>query len=305
MRIFLVVLGVLIALVLGVGAYVYQVAMGLEVVRITDDLHMIKGLGGNVGVLATGEGTVLVDTMTLEAQGAAIRETAEALTGEPVVMIINTHYHLDHTHGNPAFDSGTRVVATQRTLGYLESLDADYWTGAAADLLPNETFEHEHVIELGDKTIRLLHPGRGHTDGDLVAYFEQDQVLHMGDLYFNRMYPNIDLEAGGSVRAWSASLDTAMALPATVVIPGHGELSDKAGMRVFQAFMEDLAEVGRKAAVEGKSLEETLRDANLTSDAGYVSPVEIPFVASLDREFVITRAWEEATGAVAPPSPAQ
>ena len=62
---------------------------------------MIKGLGGNVGVLATGDGTVLVDTMTLEAQGAAIRETAEALTGEPVVMIINTHYHLDHTHGNP------------------------------------------------------------------------------------------------------------------------------------------------------------------------------------------------------------
>ena len=101
MRIFLVVLGVLIALVLGAGAYVYQVAMGLEVVRITDDLHMIKGLGGNVGVLATGEGTVLVDTMTLEAQGAAIRETAEALTGEPVVMIINTHYHLEHTHGNP------------------------------------------------------------------------------------------------------------------------------------------------------------------------------------------------------------
>ena len=300
MRIFLIVLGILVALVLAVGGYVYQVAMSLEVEQITDDLHMIKGLGGNVGVLATGEGTVLVDTMTLEAQGAAIRERAEALTGEPVVMIINTHYHLDHTHGNPAFDSGTRVVATERTLGYLKELDADYWTGTAADLLPNETFAHEHVIGLGNKTIRLLHPGRGHTDGDLVVYFEEERVLHMGDLYFNEMYPNIDLEAGGSVREWSATLDTAMTLPAATVIPGHGELSDKAGMRVFQAFMEDLAEVGRKAAEEGKSLEETLRDADLTSDAGYVSPIEIPFVAGLDHEFVITRAWEEATGARAP-----
>ncbi len=300
MRIFLIVLGILVALVLGVGGYVYQVAMSLEVERITDDLHMIKGLGGNVGVLATGEGTILVDTMTLEAQGAAIRERAEALTGEPVVMIINTHYHLDHTHGNPAFDSSTRVVATERTLGYLKELDGDYWMGAAADLLPNETFEHEHVIELGNKTIRLLHPGRGHTDGDLVVYFEEERVLHMGDLYFNEMYPNIDLEAGGSVQAWSATLDSAMTLPATVVIPGHGALSNKQGMRVFQAFMEDLAVIGREAAAAGKSLEDTLRDADLTSDAGYVSPIEIPFVAGLDREFVITRAWEEATGAAAP-----
>ncbi len=300
MRIFLIVLGILVALVLGVGGYVYQVAMSLEVERITDDLHMIKGLGGNVGVLATGEGTILVDTMALEAQGAAIRERAEALTGEPVVMIINTHYHLDHTHGNPAFDSSTRVVATERTLGYLKELDGDYWMGAAADLLPNETFEHEHVIELGNKTIRLLHPGRGHTDGDLVVYFEEERVLHMGDLYFNEMYPNIDLEAGGSVQAWSATLDSAMTLPATVVIPGHGALSNKQGMRVFQAFMEDLAVIGREAPAAGKSLEDTLRDADLTSDAGYVSPIEIPFVAGLDREFVITRAWEEATGAAAP-----
>ncbi len=300
MRIFLIVLGILVALALGVGGYVYQVAMSFEVERITDGLHMIKGLGGNVGVLATGEGTVLVDTMTLEAQGAAIRERAEALTGEPVVMIINTHYHLDHTHGNPAFDPGTRVVATERTLGYLKELDADYWTGTAADLLPNETFEHEHVIGLGNKTIRLLHPGRGHTDGDLVVYFEEERVLHMGELYFNEMYPNIDLEAGGSVQAWSATLDSAMTLPATVVIPGHGALSNKQGMRVFQAFMEDLAVIGREAAAAGKSLEDTLRDADLTSDAGYVSPIEIPFVAGLDREFVITRAWEEATGAAAP-----
>ena len=70
-------------------------------------------------------------------------------------------------------------------------------------------------------------------------YFEEERVLHMGDLYFNEMYPNIDLEAGGSVQAWSATLDSAMTLPATIVIPGHGALSNKQGMRVFQAFMED------------------------------------------------------------------
>jgi glyoxylase-like metal-dependent hydrolase (beta-lactamase superfamily II) len=293
---------VAVLIVAGV-VYVMRVTTDLEVDRVTDDLHMVRGLGGYVGVLATGEGTVLVDTMTFAHQGEALRELAERLTGEPVVMVINTHYHLDHTHGNPAIEPGTRVIATGRTLEYLRAIDGDYWRGDAAHGLPNETFEHEHVVQVGRKTIRLSHPGRGHTDGDLVAYFVEDDAVHLGDLYFNRHYPNIDLAAGGSVMAWSATLDEVFALPASRVLPGHGPLSDKDGLRDFQAFIEELAEVGRAAAREGLTLEQTLASARLSTDEGYSSPLDIPFVGGLDRDFVITRAWEEATGATPSPFP--
>ncbi|MDZ7684922.1 MAG: MBL fold metallo-hydrolase [Gammaproteobacteria bacterium] len=89
------------------GGLIFRTAYRLDVEQLSDDLYVLYGAGGNVGVLATGEGTVIVDTMTLAYQGSRIREVAAELTGEPVVMIINTHYHLDHTHGNPAFPKGT------------------------------------------------------------------------------------------------------------------------------------------------------------------------------------------------------
>jgi glyoxylase-like metal-dependent hydrolase (beta-lactamase superfamily II) len=275
----------------------YRRATDLEVAQVTDDVHVIYGLGGNVGVLSTDRGALVVDTMTFRAQGARILEAAERIGGGPVQGIVNTHYHSDHTHGNPAFPAGTRVVATEKTLAYLKQVDADYWQGDASGTLPNETFRNEHVLTIGDKTVRLIHPGPGHTDGDLVALFVEDKVIHTGDLFTNGRYPNIDLEAGGSVREWVAAIDRVLELDFDNVIPGHGPVTDREGLRAFQGFMRQLAEVGAQAARNGWSLEDTQREAVLDADAGY-EVMSIPFVLKLDRAFVMRRAWEEATGKV-------
>jgi glyoxylase-like metal-dependent hydrolase (beta-lactamase superfamily II) len=245
-------------------------------------------------VLRTGEGSVVVDTMTFTLQGREVRERAEELAG-PVRAIVNTHYHVDHTHGNPAFASGLDVVSTAKTRAYLDALDADYWKGDAAGTLPNQTFDAEHTISLGGKTVRLLHPGRGHTDGDLVALFVEDRVVHTGDLFFNGRYPNIDLEAGGSVREWSATIDRILELDFDRVIPGHGPVTDRDGLREFQRFMGQLGDIARDAEQSGRSLEETQASAVLDADAGY-DVMAIPFVMRLDRAFVVKRAWEEGTG---------
>ena len=288
---------VVIVLIVSVGViYTYQEIVSLRVERVTDDVHVIFGRGSNVGVLRTDEGAVIVDTMTFRLQGRRIRELADDLAGPPQV-IINTHYHFDHTHGNPAFASGIKVVATQRTLAYMDAFDASYWEGGASGTLPNEVFENEHELRVGGKTVRLIRPGRGHTDGDLVALFVEDRVVHMGDLFFNGRYPNIDLEAGGSVREWAATLDRVFELEFDVVIPGHGPVTDRAGLREFQHFIRQLAELGAQAARAGLSLEETQARALLDADAGY-EVIAIPFFMRLDREFVIRRAWEEATGSV-------
>lgn len=294
-------LGVIALAAVILGFLLYRWAGELRTERITDDLHVIYGnLGGNVAVLRTGEGAVIVDTMTFVMHGEAIRDLAEELTGEQVAVIVNSHWHLDHTHGNPAFDGSERIVSTARTLHHLETLDADHWRGDAARTLPNETFEDSHVVRLGDKTVQLIWPGRGHTDGDLVALFVEDRAVHLGDLFFNRLYPNIDLEAGGSVQRWGQTLDAVLALDFDRVIPGHGPLTGREGLMEFQAFIENLAEVGREAARQGWSLQETIEGGDLTADANF-EPLSFGPLPALDREFVIRRAWEEATGKVAAP----
>jgi cyclase len=286
---------ILVVVIGAAAAFVFVQLRSLDAERVTDDLHMITGLGGNVAVLKTGAGAVIVDTMTFTMQGSRIRHLAESLTGEQVVMVINTHYHGDHTHGNPGFLPGTQVLSTTRTLEHLNTLDAAYWTGDSAVLLPNHTFEKDLEVRLGSKTLQLLHPGRGHTDGDLVVVFVEDGTLHAGDLFVNRVYPNIDLKAGGTVREWADTLDTVLALPFTHVIPGHGALSDRSGLEQFQRFMRQLAAVGADAKAKGLSLVDTQRQAALTEDAGYQA-MEIPLLVSLNRNSVIRSAWEEATG---------
>jgi len=131
-----------VLLIVGATAiYGYNRVVAFAVETVTDDVHVIYGLGGNVGILATGRGTVVVDTMTFSLQGKQIREQAQ----------------------------------------YLHELDGDYWQGDASGTLPNETFQDNHVLRIGGKTIRLHHLGSGHTDGDLVVVFAEDRVIHTGD----------------------------------------------------------------------------------------------------------------------------
>lgn len=281
----------LVAVLAVAGLWLFSLVRSLEVEQLTDDVFVIRGMGGNVGVLRTGEGAVIVDTMTFPLQGERIRERAEELTGEPVAIVINTHYHSDHTHGNPAFAPGTRVVATKATLHHLKTLDADFWQGEAAENLPNETIERAKQIKLGDKTIRVFYLGNGHTNGDLVAWFMEDRVVHLGDLFFHRHYPRIDVEAGGSAIEWGDTLDQVFALDFDHVIPGHGATTNEAGLRQFQAFMRQLAEVGEETKT--LPLERAIAEAKLSEDAGY-EPLEPAWLLGLTREAAIEQAWQEA-----------
>ena len=289
----------LIALIGLIVVYLYNQIATFESEKVTDAVHVISGVGGNTAVLETERGVVVVDTMTFPLQGRRIRDLAERLGGGPTQVIVNTHYHADHTHGNPAWAAGTRIVSTDLTLAYLDHFDGAFWNGAAAGSVPNDTFEDTHEMRIGGKTIRSYRTGRGHTGGDLVVLFVEDRVLHTGDLFFHRIYPNIDLEAGGSVREWAATLDRVLALDFDQVIPGHGAVTDRAGLREFRDFVAELAEVAGDAAAAGKTLEQTLASANLKNDADF-EEMSIPFVFKFDRDFVIRRAWEEATGIVKP-----
>jgi cyclase len=280
------------------GVYLYQAVTSLESEHVAGDVHVVFGLGGNVGILKTSKGAVVVDTMTFPIQARGIRELASQLGGGPARAIINTHYHADHTHGNPAWPMGIRVVATERTRDYLKFFDAEFWQDEAAGTAPNDTFEHTHEMRIGGKTIRSYHMGAGHTDGDLVVLFVEDRVLHAGDLFFHRLYPGIDLEAGGSARDWSTTLEQVLTLDFDRVIPGHGLVASREDLEGFARFMSELAESVAKAVADGLTLDQTLESVDLKEDAGYREL--LPLIMNMDRDSVVKSAWEEATGVVKP-----
>ena len=288
MRRFLIVLLAIVGLLAGAA---WWTVGDLEHMQLTDDVHMYAGIGGNVGVLVTRDGAVVVDTMTFVRQGDAIRAKVAELTPQPIVAVLNTHYHLDHTHGNPAFPIGTKVVSTAKTLAHLQTLDADYWKDRPAkDLLPNDTFDGAtKEIKVGGKTVRAYYFGRGHTDGDMVVLFVEDRVLHTGDLLFNGHYPNIDLEAGGSVKQWPATLDKVLALPFDSVIPGHGPPASRRTVERFRDFMTSLWTQTAQVRDRGGSLENAIQLVNL-DEFGLST---LWFAPKLNRGFVINRTWEE------------
>src|SRR5262249_18459866 len=159
---------------------------------------------------------------------------------------------------------------------HLLDRDAKFWEGDAQKLLPNETFDHEHEMRIGNKTLRLVHAGRGHTDGDLVVLFVEDRVLMTGDLVWNHCYPNIDLEAGASVAEGGGPLDRIGHLDYDRVIPGHGPVMSRDGVREFQGFIRQLWQLADAAAQAHTSLTAFQRDAPLTTDAGF-EKIAIPF----------------------------
>jgi glyoxylase-like metal-dependent hydrolase (beta-lactamase superfamily II) len=286
----------LVTVIFGYALFVFITIRSMDIEQLSEDLFVIRGVGSNTTVLRTTQGTVVIDSMTFPMQGSIIRAKAEELTGSKVALLINTHYHLDHTHGNPGFELGTRIVATERTLSHLKALDADFWKGDAAQLLPNELFSEQLEIRIGGKTLLLSHPGRGHTDGDLVVLIEEEKTIAMGDLLFYKHYPNIDLEAGGSVSEWPSTLDKVLALDFETVIPGHGITTNRLGIQDFQRFMGQLTQIGIAAASDNSSLEETLNTSRLTADKSYTPMRIVGLSLGVDREFVLRRTWEEATG---------
>lgn len=269
----------------------------IETQAVTEDVHVLFGAGGNVGVLATRDGAVIVDTLTFRFQGERVREQAERLGRGPVQVLLNTHYHRDHTHGNLAFAGGTRIVAATRTLDYLRHFDPDYWQKEASERLPNELVTDVHEMRVGGKTVRSHHLGPGHTGGDLVVLFVEDRVVHTGDLLFNGRYPRIDLAAGGTIPGWIETLDRVLALDFDHVIPGHGPVAGREAIEQFQGFLREVWSVGQRAAAEGASLDEMLDAASLETDAGY-EPGGLPPFVVFERDDVLRQAWEEATGSV-------
>ena len=221
--------------------------------KVTDDLYEIEGDGGNVAVYITSEGVILVDDK-YERDHEAIDAHIKSVTDKPVKYILSTHYHEDHSGGNAKYMGTAEVISTSMAR---RNIVNKVQSNAAITPQPARVvFTEETSVFLGGKEVRARHFGRGHTNGDAVIYFPALRTIHTGDLMSGNT-PLIDYPGGGSVAEWAKTLDNAMAgFDFDRVIPGHGPITNKAGLLTYRNNVEKLRNRATALVREGKSRED-------------------------------------------------
>lgn len=240
----------------------------IKVSKVSGNIYMLEGQGGNIAASVGEDGIVIVDdefAPLAEKIQAALRNLK--ITDKPVRFVINTHYHGDHTGGNPPFaNSGSTVIAQDNvrkrllsggTAGNGGSVKMEVKPAEKA-ALPIITFEHDLTVHLNGEDIRALHFPAGHTDGDAIIFFPKANVVHMGDDFVRYGFPFIDVAGGGSVQGMSDGVEKAVAqLPADVkVIPGHGQLSTLDDVRAYIQMLKDTTAVVQKAMAAKKTVDQ-------------------------------------------------
>ncbi len=224
----------------------------LKIDKVKDDLFEIVGDGGNVAVYVTGEGVILVDDKYEQDYGQIV-EKVKSVTSQPIKYILSTHHHSDHSGGNVKFAPTVEIISTANARA---NIVQHKQPNAPANMVPAAvTFTDETAVYLGGKEVRARYFGRGHTNGDALIYFPALKTLHTGDL-MSGATPLIDYPGGGSVAEWPKTLDGALGLDFDTVIPGHGNVTNKAGLKTYRDNVEKLRTRAQGLIRSGKSQEE-------------------------------------------------
>lgn len=250
----------------------------IKVTKVAGDVYMLQSSdAGNIAALVGKDGIVLVDDeyAPLAAKIAAALKGI-GVTDKPVRFIINTHYHYDHTGGNADFaNRGSTIIAHDNARARLAA-GASAGNGATVhfDMPPGEpaalpviTFDHDVSVHLNGEDVRATHYPAGHTDGDVIIYFSNANVLHMGDDFVRYGFPFVDVQAGGSVAGMIKACEGAIEkLPPDVkIIPGHGDVSSVAELREYVKMLKGTSAAIDRAIKSGKTLDQMKKEKLLAA----------------------------------------
>jgi len=227
----------------------------IETVPVTGNISMLIGSGGNIGV-STGEDGLLIIDDQYAPLAAKIRAALSPLNPDAPKFLLNTHFHGDHTGGNADFGVASIIIAHENVRGRLVAEDSP------SPALPVITFDDDVTVHFNGENITLIHMPRGHTDTDSVVMFEDSNVVHMGDHFFNGSFPFVDLANGGTVQGYLSNLEKALSWidDDTSVIPGHGPLGSKADLLAFYNVVKDTSTTIRVMKSQGVSAEEAVTE---------------------------------------------
>jgi len=256
----------------------------IQTMKVGDNVFMLSGGGGNIGVSA-GKNCVFMIDASYAPLTDKIKAAIATFSDKPLQFIVNTHWHHDHTGGNENFaKSGAILVAHENvrkrlsTEQYNEFLKKTM-SPLPASALPIITFNEHMTFHLNGEEIYIFHIEGVHTDGDAIVHFRKSNVIHMGDIYFNGIYPFIDLSAGGSINGMITAVKQVIMLcnGNTKVIPGHGPLSDKTGLEAYLKMLIAVRDRIDREIKEGKNLDAVIasrptRDFDPAWGKGFLKP---------------------------------
>jgi cyclase len=238
----------------------------VKATKVAGNVYMLEGGGGNIGVSVGPDGILIVDDQ-FAPLADKIRAALKTLGEGKLKFVLNTHYHGDHTGGNVAFGPEAPIIAQSNVRKRLSEEQKSKFFNRTTPPSPKEalpviTFDQSVSVFFNGEEIRVIHFPHGHTDGDSVIFFTGSNVVHMGDDFFNGKFPVVDLEAGGDIEGLIKNLtDIISKLPEGVkIIPGHGPLSDVAGLKEFRRMLVETSDIVRKRMAAGKTLEQIKAD---------------------------------------------
>jgi glyoxylase-like metal-dependent hydrolase (beta-lactamase superfamily II) len=271
----------------------------LSVVKIKDGLHVLYGPGGNIGVSSGEDGVVLVDDkFSRNAEEILYRVEQIAGVDAELLFVINTHLHGDHAGSNAEMaEAGALIMAHENVRIRMGTSYENKAFGRTVDAVdekqwPVVTFTDEASLHFNGLTARAIHTPSAHTDGDSIIHFEEANTIHMGDNFFLGMFPFVDVDSGGNMQGMIDSHDAALALSDddTVIIPGHGLVTDKAGLQGARDQLQDILNRVRARKDAGDSLEAIIEAdplADLAELDGFIT-----------RPAIITAAWRSLGGEI-------
>ena len=232
----------------------------VKTTKVSGNVYMLQGRGGNVGALVGMEGILIVDD-DYKAISEKLRDALKDLGSASPKFIFNTHWHGDHTEGNAFFGKDSIIVAhvnVRKRLLNPPVIFGQKTEPYAPFALPMITYTESMSIHFDGEEIRAVHYPNGHTDGDTVIFFVNSNVVHLGDDFFAGRFPFVDLDSGGSVQGMINNVATLInQIPANAkLIPGHGPISTLDDLKKYHQVLAETSEIVQKQMKKKKSLDE-------------------------------------------------
>ncbi|HXW04352.1 MAG TPA: MBL fold metallo-hydrolase [Vicinamibacterales bacterium] len=257
-------------------------AVPISISKLTDTLAMLSGPGGNMVVMTGPDGKIVVDTF-VQSVWDKLKAALDQLGPAKITSLIDTHWHFDHTDNNANFRKAGAVVLahenTKKRMGQSHELLGMKLAPSPEEAWPTQTFAGRHTLNANGETVQLAHVPPAHTDTDITIRFQKANVLHMGDLYFEGMYPFIDAGTGGTINGMIAAATATLKTVdgKTTIVPGHGPAGNQASLTKFRDMMATVRERVEKLKKEGRTVEEAVaaaptKDLDETWGKGFLQP---------------------------------
>jgi cyclase len=240
-------------------ALAQQPEVTIKVEKIAPGVAVLFGQGGNIGLSYGVDGNVLIDDQFAPLTPKILAAVA-TIDPDPVQFLINTHFHGDHTGGNENFGKAGAIIVAQDNVRLRMSQESavlgNKSPASPAAALPVVTFDREMSVYRNGDRLHIMFAPHAHTDGDAIIHFEKANVIHMGDTFFNGLYPFVDVGSGGNIRGVIAAADRVLAIAndQTRIIPGHGPVASKADLAAYRAYLVDVVGKVEVAMKAGKTL---------------------------------------------------